>query len=96
MFVIIVTYFIIITRVLRNSNMKNQTVLLMMIMMLLMEMETTLVLSDVELEVQNTQYTKAKWHVLSSHFQRTQADNFKERCKNKIIHTKAQQSCTTT
>ena len=48
------------------------------------------VITDVELEVQNTQYTKKSWHVLSSHLQIIKADDLKERCKNKIIHTKAQ------
>ena len=53
------------------------------------------VVTDVELEVQNTQYTKSKRHVLLTHFQIIQADDLKERCKNQIIHTKAQQSCIT-
>ena len=46
--------------------------------------------------MKNTQYKKAKWRVLSSHLQIIQADHFKERCKNQIILTKAQQSFTTT
>ena len=49
------------------------------------------VITDVELEVKNTQYTKANWHVLSPNLQRIQADDLKEMSKNQIIHTKAQQ-----
>ena len=39
---------------------------------------------------------QSKRYILSSYFQRTQADDLKEIFKNQIIHTKAQQSCTTT
>ena len=46
------------------------------------------VITDFELEVKNTQYTKEKRHVLSSHLQRIKADYLRERCKNKRIHTK--------
>ena len=35
------------------------------------------VVTYVELEVQITQYTKAKWHVLSAHLQIIQADDLK-------------------
>ena len=48
MYVVLVTYFVIITRVLRNNHMKNQIILLMIMMMmviLLMDMETIPVLS---------------------------------------------------
>ena len=53
-------------------------------------------ITDVELEMQNTQHTKSKWCVLSSHLQLIQAYDLKEIGKNLIFHTKAQQSCTTT
>ena len=54
------------------------------------------VTTDVELEVKNTQYIKAKRHILLSHWQRIQAYDLKEIWKNQIFHTKAQHSCTTT
>ena len=49
--------------------MKNQMILLMMMMMMMMS------ITDVKLELQNTKYTESNWHVLSSHFQITQADD---------------------
>ena len=42
----------------------------------------TYFITDVELEVQNEQYTKAKWHFLSSHLRRIHSNDMKERCKN--------------
>ena len=58
MFVVLVTYFVIITRVLRNNHMKNQIILLMvMIMMImLMDMETILMsslMSNWKCKIQN-------------------------------------------
>ena len=46
------------------------------------------VITYIELEMQNTQYKKAKQHVLSLNLQTIQADELKETCKNQIIHTK--------
>ena len=43
------------------------------------------VITYVELGVQNSQHTKSKRHVLSSHLQRIQADDLKERYKNQTI-----------
>ena len=54
------------------------------------------VITYVELDAQNTQYTKANRHALSPHLQIIQADNLKEQCKNQTIQTKSEKSCTTT
>ena len=53
------------------------------------------VITDVKLGVKNTQYTKSKRAVLSSHFQIIQAGDFKEQYKNQTIQTKTEKSCTT-
>ena len=53
-------------------------------------------ITDVELEVKNTQYKKAHQHVLSSHLQRIQDYYLKELWKNKTIQIKVEKSCTNT
>ena len=49
MFAMLVTYFVIIKRVLRNNHIKNQTILLMMIMMTMMIMMIIMLLLDMEI-----------------------------------------------
>ena len=56
MFVVLVTYFVIIPIVLRNNHMKNQIILLVM-MMMLMDMETipiSLLMSNWRYKIHNT------------------------------------------
>ena len=78
---VLVTYFVIITRVLRNNHYEKPDDFIYddddYYDAVDGDGNNTDFITDVELEVQSTQYTKAKRHVLSSHFQIIQADGLR-------------------
>ena len=69
---------------------------MVVIMMLLMDMEKPG--CHHRCRIGGAKYTikKSNRHVLSLHFQKIQYNGFKERYKNQTVHTKPENSCTTT